>query len=59
MKKLLSLVLAAIMLCGCAEQASIPKLEIIFFDVGKADSFFMQCSGQTLLMDAGKKEVAE
>ena len=51
--------LAAILLCGCAEQASIPKLEIIFFDVGKADSFFMQCSGQTLLMDAGKEDDGE
>ena len=37
--------LAAILLCGCAEEAAIPKLEIIFFDVGKADSFFMQIVG--------------
>ena len=51
--------LAAILLCGCAEEAAIPKLEIIFFDVGKADSFFMQCSGQTLLMDAGKEDDGE
>jgi len=57
MKRIIIIALfAAIMLCGCAEQASIPKLEIIFFDVGKADSFFMQCSGQTLLMDAGKED---
>ena len=48
--------LAAILLCGCAEEAAIPKLEIIFFDVGKADSFFMQSGGDTLLMDAGKED---
>ena len=51
--------LTAILLCGCAEEATLPKLEIIFFDVGKADSFFMQCSGQTLLMDAGKEDDGE
>lgn len=51
--------LAAMMLCGCAKEAAIPKLEIIFFDVGKADSFFMQCSGQTLFMDAGKVDDGE
>ena len=52
-------VLAAILLCGCAEEAAIPKLEIIFFDVGKADSFFMQSGGDTLLMDAGKVDDGE
>lgn len=51
--------LAAIMLCGCTEQASIPKLEIVLFDVGKADSFFMQSGGDTLLMDAGKEDDGE
>ena len=51
--------LAAILLCGCAEEEAIPKLEIIFFDVGKADSFFMQSGGDTLLMDAGKVDDGE
>ena len=51
--------LAAILLCGCAEEAAIPKLEIVFFDVGKADSFFMQSGGDTLLMDAGKVDDGE
>ena len=51
--------LAAILLCGCAKEAAIPKLEIIFFDVGKADSFFMQSGGDTLLMDAGKVDDGE
>ncbi len=48
--------LTAILLCGCAEEAAVAKLEIIFFDVGKADSFFMQCGGETLLMDAGEED---
>lgn len=48
--------LAAMLLCGCAEKAAVPKLEIIFFDVGKADSFFMQCGGENLLMDAGEED---
>ncbi len=48
--------LAVILLCGCAEEVTVPKLEIIFFDVGKADSFFMQCDGETMLMDAGKED---
>ncbi len=57
MKRIIIIALLAVMmLCGCAEQASIPKLEIIFFDVGKADSFFMQSGGDTLLMDAGKED---
>jgi len=51
--------LMAILLCGCTEEATAPKLEIIFFDVGKADSFFMQCDGDTLLMDAGKVDDGE
>ena len=51
--------LTAILLCGCAEETTLPKLEIIFFDVGKADSFFMQCSEETLLMDAGKEDDGE
>ena len=51
--------LAAMLLCGCTKEAAIPKLEIVFFDVGKADSFFMQCHGDTLLMDAGKADDGE
>ena len=56
---IISALIAAILLCGCAEQGAATKLEIIFFDVGKADSFFMQCDGDTLLMDAGKVDDGE
>jgi len=51
--------LVAALLCGCGERADGPKLEIVFFDVGKADSFLMQYAGETLLMDAGKTDDGE
>ncbi len=48
--------LAAILLCGCAEGASVPKgdkMYISCFDVGKADSFLIQCGDEIMLMDTG------
>lgn len=50
--------LTAILLCGCRDEVTVPqgdKMYITCFDVGQADSFLIQCGGETMLMDTGTR----
>ena len=61
MKKLLSLFLAALLLCGCT--AAVPEtrptvgdsdgLTVHFIDVGQADAALLECGGEFMLIDGG------
>ena len=59
MKKLLALILALLLLCGCAKSnppAPTPvsdNLAVHFIDVGQADCALVECDGKFMLIDGG------
>ena len=59
MKRLLSIVLALVLLLsGCDlpsmdAELSAEGLEVHYIDVGQADSIFINCEGETMLIDGG------
>ncbi len=67
MKKLLSLLLCLLLLTGCALPQPAPTqattapadgetLTVHFIDVGQADCALLECGGEYLLIDGGKRE---
>ena len=63
MKKLLSLLLVLLLLCGCSfpiETTPAPtpgqELTVHFIDVGQADCALLECGGEYILIDGGNVE---
>lgn len=55
MKRIFLAILAVLLfsMSGCASVPEGDKMYITCFDVGQADSFLIQCGGETMLMDTG------
>lgn len=58
MKRIFALLLCLLVLSGCAapQDPTGQTLSVTFLDVGQADCIFLECQGQTMLIDGGNVE---
>jgi len=56
MRKLLAMILAALLLCSCAAAQGEESLQLLAINVGKADCLLLQCGESLYMIDTGTEE---